>query len=97
MSAYIVAVIDEHDSKVFEQYRQAALPVVTRYGGRSLLQGTQYITLEGEWAPGRVVVIEFPTSEAAQAFYNSPVYTESRRLRYQSSKTDMLLFEGRPA
>jgi uncharacterized protein (DUF1330 family) len=83
MSAYIVAVIDEHDSKVFEQYRQAALPVVTRYGGRSLLQGTQYIT--------------FPTSEAAQAFYHSPEYTESRKLRYQSSKTDMLLFEGRPA
>ncbi len=97
MSAYIVAVIDEHDPGVFEQYREAALPVVARYGGRSLLQGTHYTALEGAWAPGRVVVIEFPSSEAAQAFYNSPDYTTARKLRCQSSRTDMLLFEGRPA
>jgi uncharacterized protein (DUF1330 family) len=95
LSAYIVAVIAEHDPSVFEQYRAAALPIVARYGGRSLLQGTQYAALEGTWSPDRVVVIEFPTTEAARAFYDSPDYAAARALRLQSASTDMLLFEGR--
>lgn len=95
MTAYIVAVIDEHDPAVFEQYRAAALPVVAQYGGRSLLKGTDYAILEGGWAPGRVVVIEFPTPEAARAFYDSPDYIAARTLRDQSARTHMLLFEGR--
>ena len=96
MSAYIVAVIDEHDSAVFAEYRAAALPVVARFGGRSLLQGTEHTTLEGEWAPGRVVVIEFPSREAACAFYDSSEYAAARTLRQRSARTDMLLFDGRP-
>jgi uncharacterized protein (DUF1330 family) len=42
MSAYILAAIDKHDPMVCERHRAVALTVVARYGGRSLLQGTQY-------------------------------------------------------
>ena len=96
MAAYIVAIIDEHDAAGFKEYRRQALPVVAAYGGRSLLEGTRHERLEGEWAPKRVVVIEFPSMESAKAFYASSEYSGPKALRLRAAHTDMLLFEGRP-
>jgi uncharacterized protein (DUF1330 family) len=94
-SAYIVAVIDEHDGNTFEEYRRVALPVIAEFGGRSLLQGTQHEVLEGDWSPRRVVVVEFPSLQQARAWYSSAAYQSARKLRLASADTRMLLFEGR--
>ena len=96
MAGYIVAVIEADDPAGFAAYRAAALPVVARYGGRSLLHGTQHVRLEGAWAPQRVVVLAFGSAEQARAFYDSPEYRAVRPLRERAAHTDMLLFEGPP-
>jgi uncharacterized protein (DUF1330 family) len=95
MAAYILAIIDEHDPVAFEAYREQALPVIAAYGGRSLLQGTRHERLEGDWAPKRVVVVEFPTMEQARAFHASEAYQGPKAVRHGAARTDMLLFEGR--
>jgi len=95
MAAYILAIIDEHDPAAFEAYREQALPVIAAFGGRSLLQGTRHERLEGEWAPRRMVVVEFPSMEQARAFYDSAAYAGPKALRQAAARTDMLLFEGR--
>jgi uncharacterized protein (DUF1330 family) len=97
MPAYIVASIEETDPVAFERYRAEALPVVARYSGRSLIQGTTHEKLEGNWAPRRLVIIEFPSEEAARRWYESPEYSGPKALRHACARTDMLLFKGREA
>ena len=94
MVAYVVAVIEARDAAAFEAYRGVALPIVKRFGGRSLLHGTEHVVLEGTWRPGRVVVIEFPSAAQARAFHDSEEYAAAKALRQACAQTDMLLFEG---
>ncbi|WP_042609979.1 DUF1330 domain-containing protein [Pseudomonas fluorescens] len=54
-------------------------------------------SLEGEAPKRRRVVIEFASVEKAQAWYNSAQYTELRKVRQRSAKTDVYLIEGVPA
>ena len=50
--------------------------------------------LEGDGAPGRVVVLEFPSAQAARAFYDSPEYLAAREARAGAARMTMLLVEG---
>jgi uncharacterized protein (DUF1330 family) len=43
---------------------------------------------------GRVVVLEFPDMEKAKAWYESPEYTEAKRIRFEASTGKMILVEG---
>ena len=47
-------------------------PSVVRHGGRYLARsGGRLVTLEGNWEPDRLVVIELESVEAARAWYDS--------------------------
>jgi uncharacterized protein (DUF1330 family) len=51
--------------------------------------------MEGHWVPGRVVVIEFPSWEAAKAFYDSPPYLVARAAREGATRRfNMIIVEG---
>jgi uncharacterized protein (DUF1330 family) len=41
--------------------------------------------LEGDWNPGRMVILEFPTKEDARAWYDSPEYSEVKKLRHAAT------------
>jgi uncharacterized protein (DUF1330 family) len=51
------------------------------------------VRLEGDWIP-RVVVLEFPTLEAARKFYDSPEYRAARELRAGSANMNMIAVAG---
>ena len=51
-------------------------------------------TLEGNWRPGRVVVIEFPTYQQARDFYTSVEYTAARRARAGAATFRMVVVDG---
>ncbi|MCX7204298.1 MAG: DUF1330 domain-containing protein [Burkholderiales bacterium] len=59
------------------------------------MRGGRNEKLEGHWTPRRTVVIRFPTYEAAQAFYHSPLYTEARAARAGATEFfNMIVVEG---
>ena len=49
---------------------------------------------EGEWQPERLVLIEFPSWDAALGWYRSDEYQALRRIRESCSRTEMVLVEG---
>jgi uncharacterized protein (DUF1330 family) len=51
-------------------------------------------TLEGEPESRRVVVLEFPTVEAAETFYHSAEYAEAREKRRGAAEFQMIVVEG---
>lgn len=68
---------------------------VAPYGGKWLAQGPGDV-IEGAW-PGAVVLMEFPSREAADQWYNSAAYTALRALRIKSAISDIVLIDSLPA
>lgn len=94
MAAYVIADVDVTDPAKYEDYKKLTPGAVAKHGGRFLARGGQSVVLEGNWRPGRVVVIEFPTLEQARNFYTSVEYTAARRARAGAAKMNMVVVDG---
>jgi uncharacterized protein (DUF1330 family) len=92
--AYMVVDARSSDPDRMVEYRRLAQIAVEHYGGRYLVRGAPYETLEGSWQPQRLVVLEFPSMDAARTFYDSPEYRAARDVRAGVSDFDMLLAEA---
>jgi uncharacterized protein (DUF1330 family) len=94
MSAYIVAEIDVIDADAYEEYRRQAPPSIAQYGGKYIVRGGRTETLEGQWAPKRIVILEFPSFEQAKKWWSSPEYAPAKQLRQRSARTKMIVVDG---
>ncbi len=95
MSAYVIFFVDEiSDEDRLATYRAAAHPTVRESGGRVIVGYDKHEVVEGDPMVG-VVMIEFPTYEAAQAWYHSPRYTEAAAIRKSGSKCRAVIVNGR--
>ena len=94
MPAYVVIEIEVHDPQTYEAYKQLAPPAIAQYGGRYLARGGRTETLEGDWSPKRLVILEFDSVERAQAWWSSPEYAEAKALRQSCSSARMVVVEG---
>jgi uncharacterized protein (DUF1330 family) len=94
MAAYVVVQVDVKDPERYADYRVMVPPTLAKYGGRFIVRGGKTETLEGDWAPKRFVVVEFPSLEQAKAWWASPEYAEAKALRQATSETQMIVVEG---
>jgi uncharacterized protein (DUF1330 family) len=95
MPAYVIAVVkDAWDQDKLVQYREGNTKVVADHGGRFVARGGAMESLEGEWDPKRIVIIEFPDVDAARGWYGSDGYAPLRELRRSASVTDIVVVEG---
>jgi uncharacterized protein (DUF1330 family) len=94
MAAYVIVDIHITDPKTYEDYKCQAAPTVEAFGGRYLCRGGRVEILEGDWAPGRTVVLEFPDAARARAWWDSPLYAPIKAIRHASSRTRMILVDG---
>lgn len=96
MSAYIISDIEIHDAESFERYKKLSPPSVAKYGGRFLVRGGALERQEGDWAPKRLAVLEFPDMLAARNWINSADYAEAKRVRHASATSSIVLVDGGP-
>ena len=94
MAAYLIVDIDVKNAAGYEEYRRQVPTTVAKYGGRFIVRGGTSETLEGDWSPKRVVVVEFPTMEALKRWYNSAEYRPLIALRQSHSAGDVIAVEG---
>jgi uncharacterized protein (DUF1330 family) len=94
MPAYIVVEITIGDPQTYERYKEMAPPSIAKYDGRYVVRGATTETLEGSWHPSRFVMLEFPSADAARAWWNSPEYAPAKALRQSCADTEMLLVYG---
>lgn len=67
---------------------------VAPFGGKWLAMGPGTVT-EGSW-PGAVVLMEFPSREQADNWYNSAAYREILPLRVHNAISDIVLIDALP-
>lgn len=94
MVAYVIVDAEILDPVKYEEYKKLTPQAIAKHGGRFLARGGQTVVLEGDWRPNRVVVIEFPSLEAARNFYTSVEYTAARRARAGATKMDIIAVDG---
>lgn len=94
MFAYVIARIQVTDWDRYQEYVKASPSAIAEYGGRFIARGGQMTTLEGPEETGRVVLVEFPSLERAQAWYHSPEYQRARELRAGAAEASIIAIEG---
>jgi len=94
MAGYVVVEIEVADAVGYDEYKDIAPASIREYGGRYLARGGRCETLEGGWAPQRLVVLEFPSVEQARAWWNSESYSGPKAIRQRTASTRMVLIEG---
>jgi uncharacterized protein (DUF1330 family) len=95
MAAYVIVDIAVTDPAGFAEYQKVAGPIVAKYGGRLLAAGPPAATLEGDWHPKGMTVIEFPSVEVARQWHAAPEYQAPKQLRQRTATCHVLLVEGR--
>ena len=94
MAAYVIVEIEIVDPVGFEEYKKRVVPIVEKYGGQYIAVSDQVETLEGDWKPKRIVVLEFEAMQRAKDWLNCEEYSEPRKMRHRTAKTNMLLVDG---
>jgi uncharacterized protein (DUF1330 family) len=93
VSVYVIAEIEVTDPDGYAKYAPLANESVLRHGGRFVVRGGPSEIIEGEWA-GRMVILEFDSHDAAQAWYHSDDYQAALPIRLKSSRGRMIAVEG---
>ncbi len=94
MPAYIIIEIKINNPQEYEGYKKLTPASLALYDGKFIVRGGKTKTLEGEWNPERIVILEFPTTEKAEHWWNSEEYAPAKRIRHQSATSKMILIEG---
>lgn len=94
MAGYVIVQVDVHDSDGFAVYREMVPPTLEAYGGRYLVRGGEFVCLEGQWDPKRLVIIEFDDVDKAKAWWNSTQYAPAKQLREKTAESKLIIVEG---
>jgi uncharacterized protein (DUF1330 family) len=94
MPTYVIVEVSIHDHKKYEEYKKLTPASIAAFNGKFVVRGGQTITLEGDWKPERIVVLEFPSVERATEWWNSDLYSEAKVIRQQAANTKMIIVEG---
>jgi uncharacterized protein (DUF1330 family) len=94
VAAYVIANVTVHDPEAYRAYTAVTPKTIADHGGRFISRGGDVEVLEGDWRPSRLVIIEFPSIEAARAWYTSPEYEEAKELRLATSDSQLVLTDA---
>jgi uncharacterized protein (DUF1330 family) len=94
MKAYVVAAETVNDQAMFDAYRKDVPATLVPFGGSFVARGGHLTPLEGEWPHPRLVIIEFPSCAAAEAWYGSDAYMKIISLRHESSVGNLVIVDG---
>jgi len=94
MPAYIIVDVKISNHEDYEEYKKLTPASITAYDGRFIVRGGKTETLEGDWDPERIVVLEFPTVERAREWWASEMYSPAKQIRQRTATTQMIVVEG---
>src|SRR3954454_8036713 len=95
MPAYVISEVEIIDEAEGQRYRELAAGSIARHGGRYLVRGAAPDVPEGDWRDEqRVVVVEFPSMDQLQAWYESDDYAGALAISRTALRRRLLFVEG---
>ena len=94
MRGYWVALYKKIDNaENLKKYSSIVTPIIKRFGGKPLVRGGKFLTLEGAKYP-RTVIWEFPNYEQAIKCHDSKEYQDGWTLAKDTTKRNLQIVEG---
>jgi uncharacterized protein (DUF1330 family) len=94
MPGYFIAFVDVSDPEKYKNYTALTPAAIEAHGGEFVVRGGACEAVEGPAENRRVVVIKFPSVEAAHAFWNSPEYARAKQERVGAAVMHAMVVEG---
>ena len=94
MAAYVITDLEVFDIEHYLAYQQAVKPMLEAAGARYLARGGEFRVYQGDYQPRRLVVLEFPSLEAVDDFYESAGYRALEAQRRACSSARIIAVEG---
>jgi uncharacterized protein (DUF1330 family) len=95
MKHYAVAELEITDPRWVKEYVAEVTPMVEARGGRYLARTPRVEQIEGERSPAAIfMIIEWPTREDADAFYESEEYRPFREARRAGARNEFFIVAG---
>jgi len=94
MPAYVIFDVEIRDLARYQDFMNQVKPALEAAGARYLARGGAHRVHEGDWSPRRIVIIEFPSVAAWEAFYHGAVYQGLKGIRDECSSARLVSVEG---
>lgn len=95
MPAYAIFDLKVFDQEKLKEYKNVAPEIIKKFGGKVIVSGGgEANSVEGNWNQKRVVVIEFPSYEIANDWWNSDEYKKATELRKKAADSNVLIIDG---
>jgi uncharacterized protein (DUF1330 family) len=92
--AYLMGQITITNHEAYAAYAAQVPQTIEAYGGKYLVRGGRTTLVEGLSPGDRNVVIEFPSRDAAEAWYASDAYQAIIKLRTSNANGYLALVDG---
>jgi uncharacterized protein (DUF1330 family) len=94
MKAYLVLDLSVDNFAGFRKYIAEIPAFIAKHSGKYIVQGAEPTTIEGDWKPERMVILEFPEREKAETFLSDPGVQDLFKVRHQTTTSRLVLVEG---
>jgi uncharacterized protein (DUF1330 family) len=94
MPAYVIFDVEIRDPARYRDFMNQVKPALEAVGARYLVRGGAHKVYEGDWSPRRIVILEFPSVEVWETFYNGPIYQGLKGIRDECSSARLVGVEG---
>ena len=94
MSAYVIFDVEIFDLTRYQEFMAGVKPALEAAGGKYLARAGEHRVYEGDWAPRRIVILEFPDIAAFEGFYNGPIYQGLKSIRDECSRARLVAVQG---
>ena len=94
MTAYVIFDVEIRDAAQYKEFMEGVKPALEQAGAKYLVRGGAHKVYEGDWQPRRIVLLEFPSIAAWEAFYNGPTYQGLKAIRDACSSAKLVGVEG---
>jgi uncharacterized protein (DUF1330 family) len=94
MPAYVIVHVESvNDPQRIGEYRRIGGPTLQAFGAEIIAINRPFEVLEGP-APQAIVVLRFPTMEAARTWYYSPEYQRALEHRLAGAHSRAVIVDG---
>jgi uncharacterized protein (DUF1330 family) len=94
MPAYVIFDVEIRDPARYQEFMTGVKPALEQAGAKYLARGGAHKVYEGDWDPRRIVIVEFPSVEAWESFYNGPTYRGLKSVRDECSSARLVSVVG---
>ena len=94
MPAYVIFDVEIDDPARYQEFMAGVKPALEQAGAKYLARGGAHKVYEGDWEPRRIVLLQFPSVDAWEAFYNGETYQGLKSIRDACSSARLVSVVG---